>query len=618
MSTASAEPKPLPSRFSRFSRDTLIRVLAVVGERDDELVVQLRLDGFRVEHAAPADIESGARALGAEAILVDAEISGALAAVARLRRGEGVMSTIPIVLISSPTGALHTSLDAVESGGDVFIPRPVDAADLGARMHSLLEIPGVDASERAAPLRSTPPREPVPSLRPPSHVPPPAPTGISSMAGGLSAALAEVLRSAAFRVGGSEADMVLPSVDDEAIDELIPPELLEPLDAPVDPLGDDALTASPHTPPPVGPGGIRRSLGRGSSSAGRQSAPTPTITPLALGGELRLAGSLGPHGVGALLGAAWRARASGLVIVRSKHVEYALSVTSGHLLAIRSSRSDDDIGPLLVRLGAIPREAARFAPAPLDAGVRKAALVASRGYLSAEALAQALARAAREVAFDLLALPESEWEMRPLETAVEIPLAPRSLDVLLVLGARARIEPETAREALGGPDVTVFLKVEPSTLATLPLTRTEREAAQAARGVSLRVLEETYGADVLPGLLALVWLTALRVEGAGVDPLLAPTPLGALAQERTRVRALVEAATDRDLFALLGVSEWSTRRAALDGLEARRAELAGLRARHPDVSALATVGVVLEEVARMLASPDAWAPYVAAVRERTS
>ncbi len=617
MPTASAEPKLRPSRHSRFSRDSMIRVLAVVGDRDDELVVELRLDGFRVENCAPADIETGARSLGAEAILVDAEVAGALAAVARLRRGEGVISTIPILLISAPDGALHTSLDAVESGGDVFVPRPVDAADLASRMHSLLEIPGVDASERPAPL-SSPPREPTPSLRPPSHVPPPGPAASASMPGGLSPALAEVLRSAAIRVGGSEAEMFLPTVDDEAIDELIPPELLEPLDAPVDPLGDDALTASPHTPPPIVPGGIRRGLGRISTAPGRSSVPTPTITPLALGGELRLAGSLGAHGVGAVLGAAWRARASGLIIVRSRHVEYALSVTSGHLLAIRSSRGDDDIGPLLVRLGAIPREAARFASAPLDAGVRGAALVAARGYLSAEALAQALARAAREVAFDLLALPECEWEMRPLETAAEIPLSPRSLDVLLVLGARARIEPETARDALGGPDVTVSLKVEAATLAGLPLTRTEREAAQAARGVALRVLEETYGADVLPGLLALAWLAALRIEGAGVDPLLAPAPLGALAQERTRVRALVEAASDRDLFALLGVSEWSTRRAALDGLEARRAELAGLRARHPDVAALATVGTVLEEVASMLARPDAWAPYVAAVRERTN
>jgi len=362
----------------------------------------------------------------------------------------------------------------------------------------------------------------------------------------------------------------------------------------------------------------RRSSSRGLPAINpRGGAPTPTITPLSLGGELRLAGTLGAHGAGAVLGAAWRARASGLVVFRCRGVEYSLSITSGHLLAIRSSRSDDDIGPLLARLGAIPREAARFGVAPLDAGVRGAALIAARGYLSAEALAQALGRAAREMVFDLLSLPEAEWEMRPLETAVEIPLTPRSLDALLVLGARARVEPDTARDALGGNDVTLSLKAEASILAALPLSQTEREAASAARGVSLLNLVETYGNDVLPALLALAWMSALRVEGASPNLLLAPTPLGALSQERTRVRALVEASTERDFFALLGVSEWSTRRAALEGLDARRAELAGLRARHPDVTNLALVGSALDEVAAMLGDERAWDRYVAALRART-
>jgi hypothetical protein len=305
------------------------------------------------------------------------------------------------------------------------------------------------------------------------------------------------------------------------------------------------------------------------------------------------------------------------VIVRAHGVEYALSVTSGHLLAIRSSRSDDDIGPLLVRLGAIPREAARFAASPLDTGLRGAALVASRGYLTAEALAQALGRAARELTFDLLNVSEGEWEMRPLETAVEIPLAPRSLDALVILGARARIEPESALEALGGGEVTVSLKMDAAALTPLPLTRTEREAALAARGIKLDTLAETYGTDALPALLALAWLTAIRVDGPSAPALLAPAPVGALAQERTRVRALVEAAEARDYFALLGVSEWSTRRAALEGLEARRTEFAGLRSRHPDVPGLATVNGVLDELATMLSDSGAWERYVRALRARS-
>jgi hypothetical protein len=677
MSNAISEPKPRPSRFSRFSaRDTLIRLAAIVSDRDDELVVHLRLDGFRIEPATPDDVERTAHALAAEALLVDADIPGALQAVARLRRGEGVLSTIPIVLVADPAGALRTSLDAIESGGDVFAPRPVDPADLAARLRDLLEIPGIDhAAPPSSPAPPAIPRVPVhaagaaahaahddgsgamrantapgfsaplsgsaanprapaglhdaplpASLAPPPHpAPAPSPEGHrgGAAATGLSPGLAEVLRSAAVRAGGSEADLVLPSLDDEAIDELIPPELLEPLDAPIDAIGEEAQLGPQHTPPPFQHGASiaaardRRSSSRGMPAIHPRGSATPTITPLALGGELRLAGPIGPFGVGAVLGAASRARASGLVIVRTRGVEYALSVTSGHLLAIRSSRSDDDIGPLLVRLGAIPREAARFAASPLDAGVRGAALVASRGYLTAEALAQALGRAARELTFDLLTVSEGEWEMRPLETAVEIPLAPRSLDALVVLGARARLEPPTALEALGGREVTVSLKSDAAALAPLPLTRTEREAALAARSVKPETLAETYGSDVLPALLALAWLGVVRVDGPGAPALLAPPPVGALAQERTRVRALVEAAQSRDYFALLGVSEWSTRRAALEGLEARRTEFAGIRSRHPDAPGLDAVAAVLDELATMHADAGAWERYVAALRARS-
>src|SRR5262245_34192984 len=124
MSNAISEPKTRPSRFSRFSREALIRLAAVVSERDEELLVHLRLDGFRIETAAPDEIERVANALAAEAVLVDADVPGALPAVARLRRSEGVLSTVPIVLVSDVEGMLRTSLDAVESGGDIFAPRP--------------------------------------------------------------------------------------------------------------------------------------------------------------------------------------------------------------------------------------------------------------------------------------------------------------------------------------------------------------------------------------------------------------------------------------------------------------------------------------------------------------
>lgn len=429
----------------------------------------------------------------------------------------------------------------------------------------------------------------------------------------LSPALAQVLREAAVRAGGSEDDIALPSLENDAIDELIPPELLEPLDAPLDTLAEESL-GSQFTPPPHAVGESRRGSSRSSPALSR--SPTPTITPLPVGGEMRLTGTHGRYGAGIVLGAAFRSRASGFIVIRSGGEEYGLSLTSGHLLAVCSSRGQDEIGPLLARLGYIPREAAQFAAVPLDAGMRGAALIAARGYLAPDALAQALSRAAREIVFDLLALPEIEWEMRSLETAAEIPLSPRALDALLLLGARARIEPDTALEELGGEHATVTLKPDQTVLTSLPLTHAEREAVSGTHSTPVGEIVQRHGIGVLPALLALAWLGALRIDGASPVSTRLPSPATPLFYERTRVRALIEAAESRDFFALLGVSEWSTRGAALEALDARRTEVAGLRARHPDVPGLATVTNTLDEVARLLDDAEAWNRYTHAIRVR--
>ena len=170
--------------------------------------------------------------------------------------------------------------------------------------------------------------------------------------------------------------------------------------------------------------------------------------------------------------------------------------------------------------------------------------------------------------------------------------------------------------ALGGPEATLTLKSDASTFAALPLTRTEREAATTARSVALQTIMDGFGMEVAPALLALAWLGLLRTEGGKSSGLVQAPQAATLAQERTRVRSLIEAAEGRDFFALLGVSEWSARGAALDALEARRSELAGLRARHPDVAALGSVASVLDEVAGMLADTETWERYISALRAR--
>ena len=420
----------------------------------------------------------------------------------------------------------------------------------------------------------------------------------------LAAPLTTLLRSALSDAGGPAEDFELPPTGNDDLDDLVPPELLEPLDAPFEALAEESAEPSRFTAPPTTSPGVqvrRHTVAR--------HAHASNVTPLPIDGDLRLAGSLGRYGVAAILSAATRARATGVVFVQARQAQWQVCLHAGHVLAVRGSRPEDLIGPALVRLGYIPQEAARFAEVSLDMGVRGAALLAARGYLSPDGVAPVLARAAQEMLFDLLCLDACDWEIRALESSVGIPMHTRAPEALLVLGARARIEPVVAYSALGGDGTSVTLRAEPSAIASLPLTATERAAALAARDVGLASLVRTHGEPVLPSLLALHWLQHLRVEGPAHDgSSVAPSP------ERTRLRALLEAARRKDLLAVLGVSPFATRSAGLLALDARRAEVDAIRARNPNAEALALVGGALDELARLLQDVSSWERYAMALR----
>jgi CheY-like chemotaxis protein len=627
-------------RFSRPPNDRRIRLCACVSDEDDGILGALSFDGFIVRRATASDLASVASSHGAEVILVDADLPGTLAAVARIRRSNSVVSTLPIVLLGVPGAALRTGLDAVEAGGDAFFPRPIDARDLADRLRSLVELPSASAphakpsvqpeselrESTAIRIPSSPP--PASALRasqphsqpplPPSLAPPSEERPIANAPPALSPGLSEVLRAALQRVG-SDGELLLPTLDDDAIDELVPSELLEPLEAPPEVLSEDALpVASQTTPAGWSAGQPPRRSSRSMPAMSPQSArhfATPAITPLAIAGDARLTGTLGRFGAGALLGAAARVRATGLLVVRSAHEgEFSLSMTAGHLLAISSRRTGDEVGPLLARLGAIPREAARFAMLPLDGGLRAAAPLAARGYLSADALAHALSNAARELVFDLLALPELSWEMHPLEAATEIPLAPRALDALLLLAARARIEPEDAYVALGGDEASITLRTDVTLPQSLELLPPERAALEMMRGgAKANAVKIAFSLMVFPAVLALAWLGLLRVDGPA-NALTEPEP--ALADERARVRAIVEAASAHDWFALLGVSEWASRASATAAFNEREREIEGLCVRHPNTD-FSAVRAAMAELGALLKDPDAWRRYVSALRKRT-
>lgn len=601
-----------------------------MSDSDAVLLAALSLDGFIVSQAKPAELASVTSERGVEVIVVDADLPDALGAVSRLRRSDSVISTLPIVLVGVRGVSLRSGIDAVEAGGDAFIPRPVEAAELTARLHGLVDLPSSASGSRpsilpepvagestAIRIPSTPPPRTEEPARPVSQQAPPRERRSSDPpatgAAMLSAELTEILRSAVARIGG-DGELSLPMVDDDGVDDLVPLELLEPLDAPADALGEDSLAvATQSTPagwtssqPPR-----RSSRLMASVSGAHPRSGTPTLTPLAIGGDSRLSGALGRYGVGALLGASARARATGLLVIRHQEHEFALTMTAGHLLSISSNRASDEIGPLLARLGAIPREAARFATSPLGTGLRGAAPLAAQGYLAPDALAHALNKAARELLFDLLSLPELRWEMHALETAAEIPLSPRMLDALLVQATRARIEPEAALHALGGESALLTLRADVTLAKHIEFTDVERAGLDRTRlGVKAGILLAELGPEALVALLAVGWLGALRIEG-GASSLNEPEP--AIADERARVRALLEASASLDFFAILGISEWATRGAAQRALEARSKEVTGLTARHP-ASNLESIRVALEEFAALLERPEAWQRYVDALR----
>lgn len=424
----------------------------------------------------------------------------------------------------------------------------------------------------------------------------------------LSGTLRATLRAAIAELGGDAAHFDLPPRNEDSLDDLVPPELLEPLDGALE---DYVDTREPPRNSGVPTATTNPGVTGRRTPSTRATSQTHALSPLMLDGDPQLGGALGRFGVARLLSAAARGRNSGVLSLRTGDATWRLAMHGGHLLSIRGSRPEDHIGPLLARLGFVPREAARFAEVPLDMGPRGAAMLAARGYIAPDALSPTLARAAQEAIFDLLCIERFDWELRPLESSLGIPLPARSIDAILVLGARARIEPALAYATLGGDGTRLTLRGDVAALQPLPLTEPERAAAAMARGIPVATLMQTHGDTVLPALLALEWLQIVRAESPSRDLEPDQVPLG---PERTRVRALLEASERRDLLVLLGLSPWATRGAALAALDARRDEVDLLRTRYALSEGLQPIYAALDDAAQLLQDPAAWDRYAAALR----
>jgi CheY-like chemotaxis protein len=629
------------------------RVVVVLSPEDGNLIDALRAARYLVVSATAERLDEVAMAERARLVVLDEAVPGALEAVARLRR----KGPVPVVLLG--VGA-DVGARALKSGADVILPRPVSPDSLVELLGSMVTTAFPSAPpppRRRAPLTNpkirplspvtlaaldTPvPRRPSPPTPVPhssqssmpvvtistSSAPPVGVPGDAAMSS-VQAWLAETppgldekttwvppdvaqevedtLRRALRVVGADPNALELTAAGDDSLDELVPPELLEPLEGALDDDDDDRREGVTVTS-----GGAAGARGATERRLPRESVEVAALVPLPVDGDARLAGKLERFGLGPLLSAAWRVRATGDIVLREGDREWQLTVANGHLLSLHSGQADEQVGPLFARLGFVPQEAARFAAVPLGVGPRGAAMLAAQGYVAADALVAMLGRAAQEVAFDLLCLDQFTWEVRPRSSALSIPFPTRALDALLVNGARARIEPAVAYQLLGGDGTELSLRGDGAALSTLPLMPNERVAALAARKTDLATLVRAHGDSALPAMVALNWLQLLRVEGlahALADAQVPPGP------ERTRLRALVEAATRHDLLVVLGVSAWATRRAAQAALEVRRSEVDTIRARFVVSEALSPVYAALDEAAKLLTAAGAWERYVAALR----
>ncbi|MBL8604214.1 MAG: hypothetical protein JNK72_19965 [Myxococcales bacterium] len=675
---------------------------------DAALVEALRARGFDLVHSPGHLLDTAPGLEDVAAVVVDADVPGTLAAVARMRRFDPGLGG-PVLCVGaesqrSQADELPPAMALV--GANAYLRRPVAPQQLLARLEALLRPPG-EAPTRSAGHQpaaktdfATPPR-PVLGARPgesqpflarpradgaPAQTPATAPVGAASpltlgvlrrgatsptergmtppggqsqvavSPGAVSAVMPpsteiaapalrtwierntqdstgsgwraaiqpgvrEVLRGALDEAGvapHSFIELEHPGGDDGDLDQLVPPELLEPLEAPLESDLEStrgrALGSTPRSSP-----GLQSTLTGVERMPGQRRTPRTTLAgeppsgllPLSLDGDLQLSGRVLRFGAARVLGAAAHARCTGALSLRAQGQHWQVFLDSGHVLSLVGQHPGASLGQLMASFGYIPHEAVKFAEVPLDAGPRGAALLAAHGYVSPDGLPLVLGRLSQEVFFDLLRLDDVEWSVEPLGSARSAPLATRSLEALMVLGARARIEPALAWSALGGDDTVVTFRAEPSRLGAIPLYAAERAAVLSAHETAVVSLVRSKGEAVLPALAALVWLQLVRAENPSQDFDAAHIPPGA---ERSRVKTFVEAAARRDLLSLLGVSPWATRAAARACLEARRAELDALRQRYGIADTLKPAYQRLEEAEMLMSDHEGWERLVSAVR----
>lgn len=266
------EPTAAPESQRRSARTPIVFATDASPEAS-HAVERLRRAGYEVVDVALDALVDRAMNDRPNVVLVDADASGALDEVSRLRKLPG-SGAIDFVYFGNGEGRIKSADDAFANEGSAFFLRPVDLAALVRRVEALTGGPLVREARSSSPP-SPPPMVPL-SVRRPSSAPPdrpsapslpapglrqqgpPLPMSVPSLVdlvdpprslstfGAVSSELQQLLAEAELRAEVQAApEAPMPSPEEE-IEAVLPADILASLDEPIDRIDDEDPEPNPR------------------------------------------------------------------------------------------------------------------------------------------------------------------------------------------------------------------------------------------------------------------------------------------------------------------------------------------------------------------------------------
>jgi CheY-like chemotaxis protein len=564
-------------------------------------------------------------------------------------------------LQSGESGMLHASLDDGDSGrplvllggsaggGALWLPRPVDGAELAEMLRTALD-GGTSATavERTlvGPAPTEPPQEELPApfeeprpepepakpepprpatpRQPAAVAPAPAPEPVRAAEAPKSAAAqpspaaarafaarreleaariqaeqaarrkAEAMGKAAeLRRQELQARKEAPSIS--AVAPLLPAPAAQPSPPPEPPASSAALAAHLFDD-------LEEPIAAAPKTRRPAAESLPAASP-ALELDVPVEGELDRHEPALLLVACHRAHWSGRLSLHQGGVQRAIYWEEGRIRGASSTAADEQLEMLAYRRGLLTREQQRQIRAAGQLGARRAALLmVERTFLKPAELFPLVQERVEEIAYAACGSLEGSYDLSPVQVPGDERVSlSRPLLTVVTEAIRRKYLMERLLERMGGP-ATLLRPVEAGApeLVEFGLSARERRLAQAVDG--LRNVEELLfesGFEPLAGLqvlhaLVLGHFVEVAVRGLAAD--LAPEI--ELAIDLGRVAEKYEQVRTANYFEVLGLPAEATRYEVQQSYERLQREF------HPDRYGSIKDPVVrdrLEEIQRVLA-----------------